>query len=50
MDKVEALMATRKWNKHCLITNVARPEQLEHQKRVKVAKVYNAARGPRTTG
>ena len=50
MDKFEALMAPTKWNKHCLRTNVAQPEQIEHQGKVKVAKIYNAARGPRTTG
>ena len=50
MDKVEALMATRKWNKHCLMINVEQPEQIELQGKVKVAKIHNAARGPRTTG
>jgi hypothetical protein len=42
MDKVEGLMATRKWNKHCPRTNVAQPEQIEHQGKVKVAKMYSS--------
>jgi hypothetical protein len=41
LEKVEELMATRKCNKHCLIMNVAQPEQLEHQGNVKVTKIYS---------
>jgi hypothetical protein len=41
MDKVEELTATRKCNKHCLIINVTQPGQIEHQGKVKAAKIYS---------
>ena len=39
MDKVEQLMANRKWVKHCLRTNCAAPEDIQLTGKVKVAKI-----------
>ena len=41
MDKVEQLMANRKWVKHCLRTNCAAPEDIRLTGTVKVAKIYS---------
>ena len=41
MEKVEELMAKRKWMKHCLRVNVAQPEDIRMTGSVKVAKIYS---------
>ena len=41
MDKVEQLMANRKWVKHCLRTNCAAPEDIQLTGKVKTAKIYS---------
>jgi hypothetical protein len=41
MDKVEQLMANRKWVKHCLRTNCAAPEDIQLTGKVKIAKIYS---------
>ena len=40
MERVEELMAKRKWVKHCLRTNCAAPEDCVMTGRIKVAKIY----------
>ena len=41
MEKVEELMANRKWRKHCLRVNVAQPEDIAMTGAIKVAKIYS---------
>jgi hypothetical protein len=41
MERVEELMAKRKWAKHCLRTNVADPENIELRGKVRIAKVMS---------
>ena len=41
MDKVLDLLSQRKWQKHCLRTNVAQPEDIRIAGSVKVAKIYS---------
>ena len=41
MDKVLDLLSKRKWQKHCLRTNVAQPEDIRITGSVKVAKIYS---------
>jgi len=41
MEKVEELMANRKWRKHCLRVNVAQPEDIAMTGSIKVAKIYS---------
>ena len=37
MDRVEELLAKRRWQKHCLRTNIAEPEDIITYGKVKVA-------------
>ena len=41
MDKVLDLLSQRKWQKHCLRTNAAQPEDIRIMGSVKVAKIYS---------
>ena len=41
MERVDELMANRKWAKHCRRTNVANPENIELRGRVRIAKVMS---------
>ena len=41
MERVEELMAKRKWVKHCLRTNCAAPEDCVMTGKIKVAKIYS---------
>ena len=41
MDRVEELLAKRKWEKRCLRSNVAQPEDVVQCGSVKVAKIYS---------
>ena len=41
MERVEELMAKRKWVKHCLRTNCAAPEDCMMTGKIKVAKIYS---------
>ena len=41
MDKVEELIAKRKWRKHCLRVNVAQPEDISISGSVKAARIYS---------
>ena len=41
MDRVEELLAKRKWKKQCLRTNVAQPEDIVSYGTVKVAKIQS---------
>ena len=41
MERVEELMAKRKWVKHCLRTNCAAPEDIEQKGNIKIAKIYS---------
>ena len=41
MEKLLDLMSKRKWQKHCLRTNIAQPEDIRITGSVKVAKIYS---------
>ena len=41
MERVEELMAKRKWVKRCLRTNCAAPEDCVMTGKIKVAKIYS---------
>jgi len=41
MEHLEELMSKRKWIKHSLRTNVARPDEIQQYGKVKVAKIYS---------
>ena len=41
MERVEELMAKRKWMKHCLRANCAAPEDCVMTGKIKVAKIYS---------
>ena len=41
MDKVLDLLSKRKWQKHCLKTKIAQPEDIRITGSVKVAKIYS---------
>ena len=41
MERVEELMAKRRWVKHCLRTNCAAPEDIQLCGKIKIAKIYS---------
>ena len=41
MERVEELMAKRRWVKHCLRTNCAAPEDIQQTGKIKIAKFYS---------